>query len=854
MDQDAVKESPKIPSSEINPSQAPEIREPVKLNAESSLRALISKQEHGINADIKSSIAGQSIRDALITITREEGETDEDHAMNIFIAQQGIVETAKLLKTTDFGLEDAKQILTQEYSSATGFDLDQSEEIFLIRDLDAEMEGIGKNLGVSDIFSLYANNKVETREEIIRRIKSFEAYFGLKAKITEAQKQIMSDGQGFYSRFAEKMHSIFVKQGERIDNWTLNKRYLKFIGEHKLTSDALTAFSTLLISAGAIGYLLNPQTVQAEPHSDINNYQNFLEEAGLSDQSFTEDEALDSSELAVHKQASEFMQDIRFLKAQGYKINVERSISGDSSDKLGIADTFLGLNNNTEQDFSVKIGNPYELFRYKYEINKEIPIELSDNHEIKINPFQIISEETGSGKGVYRVYNWLDPVNPLLVEKEISVDEIDKEAAELKQVLNERINGISTPEKLPSSESGRLERAPGDFRPTYLLAPNESLDTSQVEGLTDFFGKISDKSLSVEAVPDGREIDRSVEAGPLSKGIVLNISLKKLEDNGFSPININGQIKEILFYQEKIDQNSEEDGTSAVQVYTDQFGNLISKYKISYRGENENTSSSVIRIMPSIIFAPDSEGPDYKRLNIDLTQIGLGKIEGLFHVAVEKPVASIGDLNQYRVYSNIDSDDVNTLYESKFPYIAQGLSQAEELFGFSKGELVRNIYIINSEQQNAVFYRKDPETIAFWDEILKNRNDAHIIAAHEAYHLFDYKFQLSGGEFRAQYEDIKASAPWFLDEINEKNFLPEMPSGGHADENHLEFFASFLNSMNHPGWQDKVKDQSPEFISIYTKTLETFGTSLKNQNVVPVNAPIHDMIEQKITYLKGIVK
>ncbi len=854
MDQDTLKESPSISKPEIKPAEITPVRESEHVSAESKLKTLLARQEKGITADIKSGIADQSIRDALMTITRETGETDEDHAMNIFIARQGIVETSKLLKTTDFGLEDAKNILTEEYCSAAGLDIDHVEEIFRIRDLDEEMESVGKNLGVSDILYLYANNRVETREEIIRRIKSFETYFGLKAKITESQKQIMSDGQGFYSRFAEKMHSIFVKQGERIDNWTLNKRYLKFIGEHKLTSDALTAFSTLLISAGAIGYLLNPQNAQAEPHRDIYDYQNFLEEAGLSDQGFTEDEALDSSELALHKQASELMQDIRFLKSQGYNITVERSISGDSSDKLGIADTFLGLNNHTEQDFSVKVGNPLEIFRYKYEINKEIPIELSNNREIKIDPFQVVSQEKGGGKGIYRVYNWLDPVNPLLVEKEISVDEIEKETGALKQFLNDRISSISILEKNQAGETGSIEEASEDFKPTYFLSPNEALDASQRENIIEFFNKISGANLSVEAVPDGREIDRKVEAGPLSKGIELNMSLEKIEENGFSPIYVNGQIKEILFYQENSDRNSEDNGKPPVVVYRDQFGNLISTYDISYRGEHDNETSAAISIMPSIKFASDSEGPDYQPLSIDLTQLGLGKIEGLFHVAVEKPIASIGDMNQYRVYSNMDSDDVNALYASRYPYIAQGLSQAEELFSFRDGELVKNVYIINSEQQNAVFYRKDPETIAFWDEILNNRQDAQVIAAHETYHLIDYKLQLSSGDFLAQYQAIKLSQPWFLEAINEKNFLPEMQSGGHAEENHLEFFASFLNSMNHPGWQDKVKDQSPEFISIYTKTLETLGAGLKNQDVVPVNAPVHDMIEQKIKYLKGIVK
>lgn len=854
MDQNGAKEISALTPAEATPvKDFPQPEQHKPKTPESGLGELILSLEKSGEKGIKQDIAKQSLHDALTTIRREAVETDEEHIMNLFIARQGIVETSKLLKTTDFGLADAKNMLTEGYCSAAGFTIVQAEEIFRIQDLDAEMESAGKDLGVSDIFSLYPNTKADTDEEISGRIKSFETYYVLKAKIAKSQRQLMSEGQGFYNRLAEKAQSFFEKQGERIDNWTLNKRYLKFIGEHKLSSEALAGVSTILITAGAMGYVLNPQASEAHAQIDTDSYRDFLDEAGFLDDASTdtiEEGDSDQPELSIEKESAEFIEYLRFFKSLGYQINVDRSISGISTDKLGISEEIFGLNNSTEQDMSLNIGNPLETLKYRYEINKEIPIELSDQRVIRISPFQITSELSDDDKGVYRVYDWLNPTNPLIIEKEISVEEIGKEAITLRQILSDRISG-SLEIQNDLEETTGLREGNGDFKPTFFLPRGKFLEAPQRENVTQFLENITNNNLLVNAIPEGEEVDRKIETGPLSKGIELNVSLRKLAENGFSPIYINGQIKEISFYQENTDQDTDYIEPAA-QVYKDQYGNLISKYDIAYRSEQGNQSSSTISIMPSIKFAPDTTGPDYKALNIDLTEIGLGTIEGLFYVAVEKPIARMGDSDQYRVYSNIDTEQAISLYERKFPDIAKGISQAEKLFGFIEGELTQNVYIINSEQPNAVFYRKDPETIAFWDEILNNSIDAKIIAAHEAYHLIDYKFQLSNSGFLAHYEDIKSSNPWFFEAINEKNFLPEMQSGGHAEQNHLELFASFLNSLDHPQLEQKLKAQTPEFLSIYTKTLEVLSSGLRTNEGIPDNAPVHEHIRQKLTLLKSI--
>lgn len=856
MDQNSAREISALTPAETTPAKDIKLSEHQKPKTpESGLSELILRLEKFGETGIKQDIAKQSLQDAVSTIKREEGETDEEHTMNLFIARQGIIETSKLLKTTDFGLEDAKQILTQEYSTATGMDIDQIEEISRMRDLDEEMDPARDELGIHDIFSLLGKNTALNDENMINRIKSFENYYKLKDEIKKRQTQIMGDHQGVYNKFAEKIKSFFVKQGERIDNWTLSKGYLKFIGENNLSSNALATFSTVLISAGALGYVFNPQGSEANAQVDVDSYRGLLDESGFLNYDSTgtiEEGDSDQPELSIEKQSAEFIEYLRLFKSLGYQINVERSISGISTDKLGISEEIFGLNNSTKQDMSLNIGNPLETLKYRYEINKEIPIELSDNRIIRISPFQITSELSDENKGIYRVYDWLDPANPLIIEKKIPLEDIGEEARALKKILSDRVSRSIAIQNDPEEGVG-LREGSVDFKPTYFLPQGESLEASQRENVTRFLENITNNNVSVNAIPEGEEVDRRLDVGPLSKGVELNISLRKLAENGFSPIYINGQIKEISFYQENIDQNID-NIEPAVQVYKDQHGNVISKYDIVYRSGQGNQASSAIKIMPSIEFAPDTTGPDYKALNIDLTKIGLGAIEGLFYVAVEKPIANMGNSDQYRVYSNIDTEQAISLYETKFPDIAEGISQAEKLFGFSEGKLTQNVYIINSEEQNAVFYRKDPETIAFWDEILNNSMDAKIIAAHETYHLIDYKFQLSSGGFLAQYEDIKSSNPWFFEAINEKNFLPEMQSGGHAEQNHLEFFASFLNTLNHPQLEQELKAQTPEFLSIYTKTLEVLSSSLKANESIPDNAPVHGLIGQKLSLLKSINK
>src|SRR5262249_312519 len=73
----------------------------------------------------------------------------------------------------------------------------------------------------------------------------------------------------------------------------------------------------------------------------------------------------------------------------------------------------------------------------------------------------------------------------------------------------------------------------------------------------------------------------------------------------------------------------------------------------------------------------------------------------------------------------------------------------------------------------------------------------------------------SSGEFLkafTQYKDqvkdaIFGVSKGILAEINEENVyrdkLKEHSFGGHADENGMEFFASFMNSLYHPDWEQK---------------------------------------------------
>ncbi|MEK7088746.1 MAG: hypothetical protein AAB913_01290 [Patescibacteria group bacterium] len=224
-----------------------------------------------------------------------------------------------------------------------------------------------------------------------------------------------------------------------------------------------------------------------------------------------------------------------------------------------------------------------------------------------------------------------------------------------------------------------------------------------------------------------------------------------------------------------------------------------------------------------------------------------------------------------------DSVLVKSLNKETLQTYVYGISTAEILFGLEPGTLVKKISIINESGKNAGFSERDTSAIDLGKDLFmadnkpqENQIDGLEIGKHETFHLLDRIYHIS--EDTAWQELFKElslrpeNAPkneniiWdiqYFELINEKNFDPDKQIfGGHSADNIKEFLASFINSITRENWQEimnKYKEHGgfDDFIIKYKKTLETFQNILTAKKDISSNAPILEIIKQRINFLKS---
>lgn len=219
-----------------------------------------------------------------------------------------------------------------------------------------------------------------------------------------------------------------------------------------------------------------------------------------------------------------------------------------------------------------------------------------------------------------------------------------------------------------------------------------------------------------------------------------------------------------------------------------------------------------------------------------------------------------GQIGQYNLLTNLDPTLVRTEMGSSLPSIGRGVEEVEKLFGSNAGGIIKSIGIVDSNQENAFFNTRTPDRITFHDELVKrdatdseekHQEKMRIVARHEAFHLFDSKYKLSSGAFQSQFDKLKSSYPNFFTELNEKEFLPGVDFGGHAKDNTLEFFASFMNSLESSTWETQLQAASPEFRKAYKESLQAVKANLSRSADLPASAPIRELVDRRLAFFSA---
>jgi hypothetical protein len=273
-------------------------------------------------------------------------------------------------------------------------------------------------------------------------------------------------------------------------------------------------------------------------------------------------------------------------------------------------------------------------------------------------------------------------------------------------------------------------------------------------------------------------------------------------------------------------------------------------------------------IMPPVEFnQPGDTVSTLQPLNIDLSQanpdLSSSSLNGLIYrkTIPALPMQTTTDSN-YTFYGL--NPDFNKLVEPNLEPLTSGISDAEEMFGFEKGEAVTKVNIVSAAAPNATFNLANPDAIHIREpvfEIGQNTDPATqlaLVTRHETFHAIDGKtrFQLSDNAFNPLIPGIKESNPEFFTQLDETNFLDATADqdtisfGGHSAENSGELFASLANSLSHPNWEQRISEHDSSFRDTYKSLLSALSESLSQQPAIPGDAPIHQLLKDRIEFLE----
>jgi hypothetical protein len=176
----------------------------------------------------------------------------------------------------------------------------------------------------------------------------------------------------------------------------------------------------------------------------------------------------------------------------------------------------------------------------------------------------------------------------------------------------------------------------------------------------------------------------------------------------------------------------------------------------------------------------------------------------------------------------------------------------ERSFGFEPGEKIKNVFFVPSLSENASVNAANPETLIFWEEMLPSLaagGGDHVIR-HEAYHGLDLRHGFSlHPEFLGFHERLIASGDTELfDAIDETRFLDQ--KGGHSADDPLEFFASLVNTLNAPKWEEKTDAMTPRARGLYYHALKALRASLAARHPAIGSAPIFAALKDRIRSLE----
>ncbi len=246
-----------------------------------------------------------------------------------------------------------------------------------------------------------------------------------------------------------------------------------------------------------------------------------------------------------------------------------------------------------------------------------------------------------------------------------------------------------------------------------------------------------------------------------------------------------------------------------------------------------------------------TNGTEPMAFGFSFDEIGGPHVPELFY---HDPLQPQRDIQGFSVaWSGVERERGEKIFAEYLPDIERGMSTVQGQFGAVILENnLQNIVLTDHNEQNAYarwdgVYMEEDLVVGIEEGKLSKENLTEIVE-HELYHMIDYRYA-----FSQELEPLFLSSdPSTLEEFNESAFS-KRGFGGHAQENTHEFFASVMNSLDDPNWEESVQKLSPDARDVYCAALrEIFNTVEANQAHFASGSLLREL-PTRIAYLETIL-
>lgn len=281
----------------------------------------------------------------------------------------------------------------------------------------------------------------------------------------------------------------------------------------------------------------------------------------------------------------------------------------------------------------------------------------------------------------------------------------------------------------------------------------------------------------------------------------------------------------------------------------DAFGNLYCRYSDEHR---EVAKGYQLVVRYSIPLALAHRHPSEIRL--DLTPLGPDYRGAVLKTHLQMPAEQRAQhVAPYKIYHHPEVE----IAGKDIRAVATAVRDVEMLFGFAPGSRVNAVYLAPQPLQTSADFRT-PKLLVVWSGFASSAPDRDNTIAHETAHMIDMSLNqaLSQGAVETLFASISArSDTRFFDQLNEESFfkgllrpLPNELTSGHSEQNSFEMFGTFLATLYHPRWAERMSQMDAQFRTDYRSLLEAVESNvraLQSRRLMPANVPLLDLLRER---------